>query len=144
MNKNKKDSEIICKAFEEATYVADDLQLKTEIKKNTIAIISTDLALYEKLVKKFPKEKVANTSKKTGKALMFFGVLITVLTGGVLSSVGIPLCAAGMTMEIAGLVAEDYANYTIFMDYDKKQVKFLKTQGDPSIKLSQTFKKIVE
>lgn len=122
-------------ALENATYVADDLQLKTEIKKKTMVIISTDLALYEKMIQKFPKTKVARKTKAAGDLLTVAGILITVLTGGVLAIVGLPMAGVGVAMEVTGLALEDYKDYSVFMNYDKKQVLFVKTEGKPSIKL---------
>lgn len=145
MNTNaKKDIAKITEALEKATYVSNDLELKTEIKKKTIAIISTDTKLYEKLLKKFPKEKVAEKSKKAGKFLTISGLLITLLTGGVLAIVGLPMAGAGAAIGVTGLALEDYKDYTLFMDYEKNQVIFLKTKGTPSIKLSRKFNKVVD
>ena len=140
----QKDTEAIKEALEKATYVSNDLQLKTEIRKKTIAIISTDIELYQKLLKKFPKEKVANKTKKTGKFLTVLGGLITVLTGGILAWIGLPIAGAGAALGLTGMALEDYNDYTLFLDYDKKQVIFLKTKGSPSIKLSKDFGKIVD
>lgn len=139
-----KDIKKIEEALETAVYVSDNVQLKTEIKKKTIAIISTDAGLYEELLKKFPKEKIADKTKKTGKFFTVAGVLITVLTGGVFAWIGLPMAGVGAAIGITGLALEDYQDYTIFMDYEKKQTVFLKTKGTPAIKLSQKLSKVVD
>ena len=145
MEANKsKDLKKIEEALETAIYVSNDLELATEIKKKTIAIISTDLNLYGKLLKKFPKEKIADKTKKTGTFFTVAGILITVLTGGVLMWIGLPMAGVGAVIGVTGLALEDYKEYTLFMDYEKNQVVFLKTKGSPSIKLSKKFNKIVD
>ena len=131
-------------ALENATYVADDLQLKTEIKKKTMVVISTDLALYEKLLQKFPKAKVARKTKSAGDLLTVVGILITIFTGGVLAIVGLPIAGLGLAMEVTGLALEDYKDYSIFMHYDKQQVWFIKTGGKPSIELPKSIKEEID
>lgn len=58
---SKKDN--LNEALKNAVHVSNDLELKTAIKQKTLAIISTDITLYTKLLKKFPKEKVSKITK---------------------------------------------------------------------------------
>lgn len=138
-----KDLQKIEEALSKAVYVSNDVQLKTEIRKGTSAIVSTDPLLYKRLLQKFPKEKVADTTKKTGKFFTVTGILITVLTGGVLAWIGLPIAGAGAAIGITGLTLDDYKNYTIIMDYEKNQVMFFKTKGSNSLKLSKKLNKVV-
>lgn len=133
--KEQKRLEKFKEALENAIYVEDDLQLKTEIKKKSMIVISTDIVLYEKFLHKFPKTKVARKTKDTGDLLTIAGILITVLTGGVLAIVGLPMAGVGVAMEVTGLAMEDYKDYEIYMNYDEKQVMFVKTGGKLSIKM---------
>ena len=144
MEKKNKDLEKFKVAMEKAVYVSDDLQLKTEIKKRTQVIVSTNIDLYAKFVEKFPKEKVAGKVKTAGKVATVSGILITVLTGGVLSGIGLPMAGAGVIAATTGAVVEDYRHYTLFMDYDNKQVIFVKTKGRNALKLSKSLPKVVD
>ena len=110
--------------FENAVYVSNDLELKTEMGKHTPRIISADIKLYEKMIQTFPKAKIAKKSKKGGKVLMWLGIGITVATGGVLSIVGLPIAGAGAVLGVSGIALDDYKHYKIYIDYDEKRLLF--------------------
>lgn len=122
-------------ALKDAVYVSDDISMKTAIQQGKLVVISNDNNLYIKLLDKFPKEKVTKKVSKTGKMMTAVGVLITVASGGLLSSIGIPLAGLGIAGSIAGDALDDYENYSIQMDYDNKQVQFIKTKGTPHVKI---------
>ena len=128
-------------AVKTAVSVSNDTDLKTEIAKGTLMIISTDPALYSRLLKKFPKEKVSKNTKSVGGALAAFGVLITVITAGAFSFIGLPLAGIGAAMGIAGITLDDYTDYTIGLDYDAHHTIFMKLKGDPHIS-KRSLKKI--
>ena len=60
------------------------------------------------------------------------GALLAITTGGLL---GIPLIAGGLIGHAVGNVADNYRNYAIRMDYEEKQVQFIKVKGNPHVKL---------
>lgn len=130
---SKKDN--LNEALKNAVHVSNDLELKTAIKQKTLAIISTDIALYTKLLKKFPKEKVSKITKTVGKSLTILGTAITLGTGGILSGIGLPIAGAGALIGVSGMVADDYSDYRIFMDYDNRRVAFVKVKGNPKVKI---------
>ena len=130
---SKKDN--LNEALKNAVHVSNDLELKTAIKQKTLAIISTDIALYTKLLKKFPKEKVSKLTKTVGKSLTILGTAITIGTGGILSGIGLPIAGAGALIGVSGMVADDYSDYRIFMDYDNRRVAFVKVKGNPKVKI---------
>ena len=119
-------------AMRQATHVSTDVDLKTAVKKGQLVIISSNSQLYAKMLEKFPKEKVTKKVSSTGKAVASVGVLLTVATGGLL---GLPLVGGGLIAGAAGSILDDYKNYTILMDYDKKEVQFVKTKGNPHVKI---------
>lgn len=122
-------------ALKNAKHVSNDVDLKTVIGQKSLVIISTDPVLYQRLLQKFSKEKLAGKGKAWGKALAWTGTAITVLSAGVLSSIGIPLIGAGAALGVTGMVLEDYKDYNLFLDYDNKQVVFVKVKGTPHIDL---------
>lgn len=125
----------VADALKDAVYVSDDISMKTAIQQGKLVVISTDNNLYVKLLDKFPKEKLTKKVSKTGKVMTVAGVFITVASGGLLSSIGIPLAGIGIAGSVAGDALDNYENYSIRMDYDNKQVQFIKTKGNPHVKL---------
>lgn len=119
-------------AMKQATYVSTDIDLKTAVQRGDLVVISTDNELYEKLLKKFPMEKVTKGVSKAGNKVAGVGVILTVATGGLL---GLPLVGYGILAKVAGNLLDDYKNHTILMDYDKRQVQFIKTKGNPHVKI---------
>lgn len=119
-------------AMRTAVHVSNEVDLKTAVQQDKLVIISSDSRLYAKMLEKFPMEKVSKKVSGVGKAVAGAGVLLTVTTGGIL---GVPLIGYGLLSHAIGNVADNYKNYTIRMDYDKKQVQFIKTKGKPHVKL---------
>ena len=142
-SKNQKKQKVLIQAIEialeKAPTVDNEIDLKSAIKMERNAIISTDQELYARLLKKVPKEKAARKTKKTGKFLAAFGTIVSVATGGVLAWIGVPIAAAGVLICGTGLVLEEYKDYSIFLDYDKKKVIFIKTKGTNSLELPENF-----
>ena len=138
--REEKKIQALKEAMDNAINVSDDLHLKTAIKQKSLVIISTDVNLYEKLLKKFPKEKVAMKTKGVGKTLTILGVLISVMSFGAFAFIGVPMAGAGVVLGAAGLVLEDYKDYSLFLDYDNMRVIFIKTEGSPSLDLPKNFK----
>ena len=122
-------------AAENAIHVANNADLKTAIGKKALVIISSDQELYERLLQKFPKENVASGAKSLGKFLVGLGLGISILTGGFLSFVGIPMDGIGAAFGATGMVLDDYKDYILAMDYDKKQVIFFKVKGSPCLEM---------
>ena len=141
--KNQKNQKALIQAIEialeKAPTVDNEIDLKSAIKMERNAIISTDQELYASLLKKVPKEKAARKTKKTGKFLAAFGTIVSVATGGVLAWIGVPIAAAGVLIGGTGIMLEEYKNYSIFLDYDKKKVIFIKTKGTNSLELPDNF-----
>ena len=140
MSKKSKQKETeIEKAWEEAVnnaiHVTNDVDLKTAIGKKALVIISSDSTLYERLLKKMPKENVSAGGKRLGKVLVWLGAAITVLSFGAFAFVGVPMAGAGAVLGAAGLVLDDYKDYSLFLDYDNKQVAFFKVKGTPHLEL---------
>ena len=102
----------------DGVHTSNDLELKTELGKGTVIIISDDKELYHKMIQKFPKKKISKFAKKAGKALGIIGVGISVLTGGVLAWIGLPLAGVGAAMGITGSALDDYKHYKVVIDYD--------------------------
>lgn len=61
--KDQQAKKALAEALESAIIVNDDVGLKTEMGKKSLAIISTDANLYEKLVQKFSKVQVSSKGK---------------------------------------------------------------------------------
>lgn len=120
-------------AFNNSVHVTNSVDLRSEVCKKSLVIVSTEAALYEKLIERFPKAKVAKGSRTAGKVLVGLGTAITVLSFGAFSFVGIPIAGAGVALGSTGLVLDDYKDYTILMDYDEKRVIFIKTKGTPKL-----------
>lgn len=138
MSSKKKElarQEALRKAIKNAKHINNDVDLKTAIGQKSLVIISSDSTLYQQLLQKFSKQKMAAKGKGWGKALAVTGVAITVLSSGILSSIGVPLIGAGAALGVTGMVLEDYKDYDLFMDYDNKQVIFVKVRGTPSLDL---------
>lgn len=104
---------------------SNDLELKTELGKGTIIIISDDKELYQKMIQKFPKRKISKFAKKTGKILGFIGIGISVLTAGVLAWIGLPLAGVGAAIGITGSALDDYKHYKMVIDYDNMRLIFI-------------------
>lgn len=136
--KSEKQAEIQKKwdeAAENAIHVTNKVDLKTAIGKKALVIISSDNELYERLLQKFPKENVASGAKSLGKVLMGLGAGISILSGGFFSFVGIPMAGIGAALGATGMVLDDYKDYILAMDYDKKQVIFFKVKGNPCLEM---------
>lgn len=138
-NEKQRQYERFKREYDKAVRVSNNIDLKTEMKKNSLVIISTDEKLYENLLKKFPKAKISKGAKKTGKFLTFAGVLISVLSAGFLSFVGIPMAGVGVVLGAAGLVLDDYEDYRVFINYDNKEIIFVKVKGVPRMELPKNF-----
>lgn len=130
-------------AYNNAVVVKNNIDLKTAIGKKELVIISEDAALYERLLKKVPKENVAAGAKNTGRILAVLGVAISVLSAGLFSFVGIPMAIAGGALGAAGLVLDDYKDYSLYLDYDKKAVIFFKVKGSPKLNLPASPQKLI-
>lgn len=122
-------------AIQNAVYVASEVELKSAIGKKELAIISTNASLYERLLKKYPKESVVSGTKRLGKWLAGIGIAISVLSFGLFSFIGLPMAGVGATIGLTGSALDDCKDYQLFLDYDKHQVLFLKTSGKPCIDL---------
>lgn len=122
-------------ALKEAVVVNNDVELKTELGQKRLSVISNDPVLYEQLLQKFSKAQISTKGKTWGTVLTVLGAAITISTGGILWSVGVPMMGAGAAIGITGIALDDYKDYSIVVDYDKKQVIFLKTKGTPCIDL---------
>lgn len=122
-------------AFEKAVCVDNEIDLKTEIGKKSLVIRSSDPKLYARLLGKLPKERVSVGVKGVGKLLAGFGAALTVMSFGALSFVGVPMVAMGAAVDIAGGALDDYKDYSLSMDYDNKQVIFVKIKGNPCLEL---------
>ncbi len=57
----------LTEALKDAVYVSDDTSMKTAIQQGKLVVISTDNALYTKLLEKFPREKLTKKFQKQGK-----------------------------------------------------------------------------
>ena len=138
MTKTSKDE--ICEQrfaqeYERATRVHSDIELKTAIRQKKLVIISSNEELYGRLLKKLPKENISAGSKKLGGFLLVFGTVITIATAGLFSFVGIPLAGAGAALGATGMVLDDYKDYSLLVNYEKKEVVFIKTKGNPCLEL---------
>ena len=122
-------------AVENAVHVANEVDLKTQIGKKALVIVSSDMELYTRLLQKFPKENMVSSAKSFGKGLIGLGLGISFLTGGFLSFIGIPLAGIGAAIGATGIVLEDYKDYILVMDYDNKMVTFFKVKGSPCLEL---------
>lgn len=109
----------------DGVHVFNDLELKTELGKGTVIIISNDKELYGKMIQKFPKRKISKFAKKTGKVLAILGVGISVVTGGILSWIGLPLAGVGAAIGITGKALDDYKHYKMVIDYDNMRLIFV-------------------
>lgn len=119
-------------AMRTAVHVSNEVDLKTAIQQGKLVIISSDRQLYAKMLEKFPLEKVSKKVSGAGKIVAGVGAALTVATGGIL---GIPLIVGGLAGNVVGNVADNYRNYVIRMDYEKKQVQFIKSKGNPHVKV---------
>lgn len=109
----------------DGVHTSNDLELKTELGKGTTIIISDDKELYGKMIQKFPKRKISKFAKKTGKVLTFLGVGISVITGGVLSWIGLPMAGVGAAIGVTGKALDDYKHYEMIIDYDNMRLIFV-------------------
>ena len=125
MSKKFTDKEIKEIIERDGVHTSNDLELKTELGKGTIIIISDDKCLYSKMIQKFTKRKTSKFAKKTGKFLTVFGVGISVVTGGILSWIGLPMAGIGATLGITGKALDDYKHYKMVIDYDNMRLIFI-------------------
>lgn len=121
--------------IERAPHVNNDVDLKTAMGQKKLVIISSDPKLYERLLSKLPKENISSGSKKLGSFLVGVGVAISVASAGLFSFIGIPLAGAGAILGTTGLVLDDYKDYSLFLDYNSKEVIFVKVKGNPCLEL---------
>ena len=112
------------KLVKTAPHVPNDLELKTEMGKQTFIIVSDDEELYHSMIQRFPKRKISQTTKKFGNVLTILGLGITIGTGGILSSIGLPLAGIGLTSKLTGGILDDYKHYEMFIDYNNKKLIF--------------------
>ena len=127
MSKKIKAEEVMRHIESEAVHTSSDLELKTEMGKDSPIIVSNDIELYARMLKKFPQEKyrTARRAKKTGKILTALGVAVTVVTCGVFASVGLTMAGIGAAVGMTGAVLDDYPGYKLFIDYDNNRLIFV-------------------
>ena len=138
MRKDKRNEELqerLDNEIKNATHVENDIDLRTAIGLKKLVIISSDLKLYERLLKKAPKESIASGSKKLGGILIGLGAFLTIATSGFLAFVGVPIAGAGAALGATGLVLDDYKDYSLFLSYSTNTVMFIKTKGTPCLEL---------
>lgn len=135
---------VLEKALNNAVHVSNDLELKTAIGKKELAIISNDTVLYARLLEKIPKERVSAGSKSFGKLLVGLGAAISIMSFGLFAFIGVPMAGAGAVMGTIGIALDDYKDYSLALDYDKKEVVFLKVKGSPCLQIPKgmTLKKL--
>lgn len=136
---DSKKTQALDEAMENAPIVTNRVELLSAVRKGELAIISVDQELYSSLLSKAPKEKVARKTKNAGSAMIVLGAVITIATGGVLAGIGLPIAGAGLVAGATGLALEEFKGYSILLDYDKKQVYFIKTKGTPSLELPENW-----
>lgn len=121
-------------AVKNAVHVTDEVGLKTAVKQGKLVIISSDPQLYKKMLSKFPKEKVTKNVRTAGKVMTGIGAVAAVMTGGI---IGIPMAILGIAGTVGGKFLDYFKDYTIQMDYEEKQVLFIKTKGDVYVKMGK-------
>ena len=114
--------------------VSNGFALKEAVKRGDVMIVSTDQELYSKLVERFNKEKTAKTTKTAGIIVTALGVAATVATAGLFAPITLSVAAAGAISGVTGMVLDDYKEYSLSLDFDKKNVIFLKVKGTPRLK----------
>lgn len=77
------------------------------------------------MIQKFTKRKISKFAKKMGKFFTVFGVGISVVTGGVMSWIGLPMAGIGATLGITGKALDDYKHYKMVIDYDNVRLIFI-------------------
>lgn len=118
-------------------YVDNEIDLKCAINTREVIIVSSDRALFIELEAKFRKKKASTKTKKAGSFLskvgmglfaisLFFPGLNGVVLMGELAVAGI-----GGLSKIAGSAIDDFKNYTMVIDYEKKRVVFVRVKGVP-------------
>ena len=117
--------------------VSDSFSLKEAVRKGEVMIVSTDQKLYAELVARFSKAETAKKAKTIGGAAITIGVVGTLLTGGLLAPV---VAAAGIASTVTGAVLDDYKNYSLSFDFEKKNVIFFKVKGKPCLKAKDVHK----
>ena len=142
MKENNLSEEYKEELMRNAVYVNNSIELKTAIAKKELVILSTDPELYERMLNKITKEEVSNASKLWGKILMGVGAFITVASFGLFSVIGLPIAGVGAALEVTGVALDDCKDYALGLDYDNKQVCFLKVKGNPRIKSEGNIKKV--
>ena len=135
--KEKQAENIINEAISKATVVGNDTDLKTAVRKKVLAIISTDSKLYERLLKKLPKENVSIAAKGLAQPLISWGAVL--VWTGIFTIPGLIMLGSGAALEVTGLALDDARNYSIMMDYDNKRVILLKTKGKPKLDLPRGY-----
>ena len=121
-------------ALKNAVRVTDDVGLKTAVKQGKLVIISSNPQLYKSMLSKFPKEKVTKKVTSASKVMTGIGAVAAVMSGGI---IGVPLAILGIAGTIGGNFLDYFKDYTIQMDYEKKQVMFIKTKGDVFVKMEK-------
>lgn len=130
----KFDENEIKTALKTGVVVTNEVELKTEIAKKTPVVISTDSALYERLLQKFSKEKILDGTKTIGGLMVILGSSLSILTYGLFSFIGVPVAGIGALLGFAGSILDDFKKYNIFMDYENMQVAFIRHDAINSLK----------
>lgn len=116
-------------ALKKAVHVSDEISLKTAIKQRELIIISSEPNLYDKMVKKFPKAKVMKNASIVSKIATGAGLLFP------------PLLIPGILGMIGTSAMDEFKDYDISVDYNKREVIFVKTKGNPYVKWDKKSKK---
>ena len=126
-------------ALAQKRVVADSFSLKEAVKRGDVMIVSTDAELYSQLLERFNKQSAAKTAKTTGGIIAALGVGIALITTGLFIPAGAALAVAGVGAAggIAGMVLDDYKDYAFTLDFDNKNIIFLKIKGSPRVKQSE-------
>ena len=118
-------------------YVDNELDLKCAINTREVVIVSSNKELFEELEAKFKKKKASTKTKKTGSLVSKIGMgLFTVslfipgLNGVVLMG-ELAVAGIGGLGKLAGSAMDEFKNYTMIIDYEKKRVLFVRVKGKP-------------
>lgn len=124
-------------AVKNIVYVSNSLELKNAVAKESLVIVSTDVTFYEKMLKKFSKEKNAKHSKSWGKFIAATGAVIDVVTAGLFSFIGTPMIVAGMALVATGAVLDEYKEYCLYLNHSDMQVMLIKEKGNPRVRVNE-------
>ena len=70
-----------------------------------------------------------------GKVLISLGAAISILSFGAFAFIGVPIAGAGAVLGTVGIALDECKDYSLFLNYDKKEVMFVKVKGTPSLPL---------